>query len=149
MGGLFSSSCLKYFVDIIEPIAASFEVRKYGELFQVINQNFPQLQCHDDKRLWVSNLNRINDIRLNGTIGDLLRFLADIDKPHLPNKVRQLEIRYQDLLGENSDDLDDRSRRFLTKITSLREISYRQVIQLARFIDETPSFFYKTWGKRS
>ena len=106
---------IKYFADIIEPISASFEIRKYGDLFQVINQKFPQLQCQDDKRLWVTNLNRINDIRLNGTIGDLLDYLSNIDKPRLSNKVTQLEARYQELQAANIDDLDDRSKQFLRR----------------------------------
>ena len=134
---------IKYFVDIIEPISAFFESRKYGELFQVINQKFPQLHCQDDKRLWVAILNRIYEIRFIGTIGDLLDFLSGIEKPRLPNKVSQLEIRYQDLLGENIDDLDDRSKRFLRKMTSLRAISYQQVIQLTKFIEEKTPFSTK------
>lgn len=134
---------IKYFADIIEPISASFESRKYGELFQVINQKFPQLHCQDDKRLWVANLNRINEIRLNGTVGDLLDFLSGIDKPRLPNKVAQMEARYQELQAANIDDLDDRSKRFLRKMTSLRAISYQQVIQLTRFIEEKTPFSTK------
>jgi len=134
---------IKYFADIIEPISASFESRKYGELFQVINQKFPQLHCQDDKRLWVANLNRINEIRINGTVGDLLDFLSGIDKPRLPNKVTQMEARYQELQAANIDDLDDRSKRFLRKMTSLRAISYQQVIQLTRFIEEKTPFSTK------
>lgn len=134
---------IKYFVDIIEPVSAAFQARKYGELFQVINQKFPQLECHDEKSLWASNLNKINDIRLSGTIGDLLIFLAGLDKPRLSNKVSQLESRYEDLLGKKEDDLDDSSKRFLKKITSLRKVSYQQVIQLASFIEEKTPFSTK------
>lgn len=134
---------IKYFADIIEPISASFESRKYGKIFQVINQNFPQLHCQDDKRLWSANLNRINEIRLNGTIGDLLDFLSGIDKPRLPNKVTQMEAHYQELQAANIVDLDDRSKRFLRKITSLRAISYQQVIQLTKFIEEKTPFSTK------
>jgi DNA helicase-2/ATP-dependent DNA helicase PcrA len=134
---------IKYFVEIIEPVVASFEAREYGELFQVIKQKFPQLQCHDDKRLWVENLNRINEIRLNGTIDDMLAFLIDTNKPRLSNKVRQLEERYQRLLGEVVEDLEDRDRNFLTKVTSLKRVSYRQVIQLAKFIDDKTPFSTK------
>jgi DNA helicase-2/ATP-dependent DNA helicase PcrA len=134
---------IKYFADIIEPISTSFESRKYGEIFQVINQKFPQLHSQDDKRLWGANLNRINEIRLNGTIGDLLDFLSGIDKPRLPNKVTQLEARYQELQTANIDDLDDRSKRFLRKVTSLRAISYQQVIQLTKFIEERTPFSTK------
>lgn len=132
---------IKYFIDIIEPISAFFEMRKYGDLFQVINQKFPQLQCQEDKRLWVANLNQINEIRLNGTIGDLLDYLSGIDKPRLSNKVVQMEERYQELITEN--DLDDRSLRILRKIKSLREISYQQVIKLSNFIEEKTPFSTK------
>jgi DNA helicase-2/ATP-dependent DNA helicase PcrA len=134
---------IKYFVEVIEPVVASFEAREYGELFQVINQKFPQLQCHDDKRVWVENLNRIKEIRLNGTIDDMLAFLIDTNKPRLSNKVRQLEERYQRLLREVNEDLEDRDRLFLTKITSLKRVSYRQVIQLAKFIDDKTPFSTK------
>ncbi len=134
---------VKYFVDVIEPIAASFKMQKYGELFQVINQKFPQLNCQGDKQQWVDNLNRINDIRLNGTIGELLDFISDINKPRLSNKVAQLEARYQELQAGNIDDLDDRDRRFLRKIDSIRVISYQQVIQLTKFIEEKTPFSTK------
>jgi DNA helicase-2/ATP-dependent DNA helicase PcrA len=134
---------IKYFADIIEPISTSFESRKYGEIFQVINQKFPQLHCQDDKRLWGENLNRINEIRINGTIGDLLDFLSGINKPRLPNKVTQMEVRYQELQAANIDDLDDRSKRFLRKMTSLRAISYQQVIQLTKYIEEKTPFSTK------
>lgn len=134
---------IAYFVDIIESMAAAFEERKYGELFRAVNQGFPQLQCQNDKYVWVENLSRINEIRLNGTIGNLLDFLLDIDKPRLSSKVAHLEARYQEIQAENVDDLDDQSRRFLNKIASLREISYQQVVQLARFIEEKTPFSTK------
>jgi DNA helicase-2/ATP-dependent DNA helicase PcrA len=134
---------IKYFVEVIEPVVASFEAREYGELFQVINQKFPQLQCHNDKRLWVENLNRINEIRSNGTIDDMLAFLIETNKPRLSNKIQQLEERYQRLLGEVVEDLEDRDSKFLTKITSLKRVSYRQVIQLAKFIDDKTPFSTK------
>lgn len=138
-----SDPYIKYLVDVIEPMSAFFEDRKYGDLFQVINQTFPQLECQNDKRLWVENLKRINELRLNGTIGDLLAFLSNTDKPRLPNKLVQLEARYQELKAENVDDLDDKSKRFFKKITSLRGIPYQQIIQLSKFIEEKTPFSTK------
>jgi DNA helicase-2/ATP-dependent DNA helicase PcrA len=138
-----SDPYIKYLVDVIEPMSAFFEARKYGDLFQVINQTFPQLHCQNDKRLWVENLTRINEIRLRGTIGDLLDYLSDIDKPRLSNKVAQLEVRFQELRAEDIDDLDDKSKRFFRKITSLRAIPYLQVIQLSKFIEEKTPFSTK------
>jgi DNA helicase-2/ATP-dependent DNA helicase PcrA len=130
---------IKYLVEVIEPAVATFDAREYGELFQVINQKFPQLQCQNDKRLWVQNLNRVKEIRLNGTIKEMLDFLAETNIPPLSNKVRQLELRYQRLIGEAIEDLEDRDKSFVSKLTSLKSISYRQVIQLAKFInDKTP-----------
>ena len=43
-------------------------------------------------------------------------------------------------INENIDDLDDRSKRFLRKMTSLRAISYQQIIQLTKFIEEKTPF---------
>lgn len=134
---------IKYFVEIIEPVIASFEAKEYGELFQVINQKFPQLQCHDDKRIWVDNLNRINEIRLNGTVDDMLTFLTEANKPRLSNKVQQSEVRYQTLLEKVDEELEDRDRSFITKIRTLKGVSYRQVIQLAKFIDDKTPFSTK------
>ena len=134
---------IKYFVEVIEPVITAFELKEYGELFQVINQKFPQLQCQDDKRLWGQNINRVKEIRLNGTIKEVLDFLAETNIPPLSNKVRQLESRYQRLLGEVVEDLDDRDKSFLSKLTSLKSISYRQVIQLAKFIDDKTPFSTK------
>jgi len=134
---------IKYLVEVIEPVVACFEAREYGELFQVINQKFPQLQCHDDKRIWVQNLNRVKEIRLNGTIDDMLAFLTDTNIPRLSNKVRQLEERYQRLTGEVFEDLEDRDKSFLSKVTSLKSVSYQQVIQLAKFIDDKTPFSTK------
>ncbi|HBY86646.1 MAG TPA: DNA helicase II [Colwellia sp.] len=134
---------IKYFVEVIEPVIASFETREYGELFQVINQKFPQLQCHDDKRVWVDNLNRINELRLSGTVDEMLAFLIESNKPRLSNKVRQLEERYQSLLEEDVENLGERDKNFLTKIRSLKSVSYRQVIQLSKFIDDKTPFSTK------
>jgi DNA helicase-2/ATP-dependent DNA helicase PcrA len=138
-----SDPYIKYFVDIIEPVVSFFEAREYGKLFQVINQKFPQLQCHGDKRDWVHNLNRINEIRLTGTVDDMLAFLIDTNKPRLSNKVRHLEERYKKLLEKDDTNLEDRDRRFLTKVSSLKKVSYRQIIQLAKFIDAKTPFSTK------
>jgi DNA helicase-2/ATP-dependent DNA helicase PcrA len=134
---------IKYFVEVIEPVIASFETKEYGELFKVINQKFPQLQCHDDKRVWVENLNRINELRLSGTVDEMLAFLIESNKPRLSNKVRQSEERYQRLLEEDVENLDEKDKNFLTKIRSLKSVSYRQVIQLSKFIDDKTPFSTK------
>ncbi|MFC1589552.1 UvrD-helicase domain-containing protein [Pseudomonadota bacterium] len=139
-----NNAYIKFFLDVIEPVAHAFEQKLYGELFQVMSQKFPHLTQQNDKQLWSENLGELIELRQTGTIGDVLDLLYLSKRPRLSNKVEQSESRYKELVEMDADEIDDeQDKKHLSKIAKLRGVDYQEVIKLGHYIDEKTPFSTK------
>jgi len=134
---------IQFFLEVVEPTASAFEQRQYGELFQIDKKSHPHLKCQADKKLWSDNLQKMAEVRVSSTIGDILELLKETKTPRLPAKIEQSEERYSQLKSKPADELTDDDVKFLKKLKKIRSVSYQEVINLGEYIDEKTPFSTK------
>lgn len=132
---------IKFFIEQLIPIKMCFITRKYGEMFEVIGRNTVPLMCQDDKVTWNIDLERVNELMEEGTIGDVLDFLIEAKHIRLPSKVEESERKYQVLDSMSPDEpMEDKDLRFVDWLRKLRNVKFKEVEKLYDFINEKTLF---------
>lgn len=130
---------IKFLCEQLEPACAAHVAHKYGEMFVHLASGRPTIHKHRDKIAWTHTMAHLTELRLNGTIGDVIDYLAAIPQMQLPEAV----IRDRQRLNDIGDEpLDDEPRR-VTQLRRLRAVQYKEMIALNRFIDGHTPFATK------
>lgn len=132
---------IKLFVEKIEPVARSFEQKKYGEIFTVLGKR-SKIKNHTDKAKWSKYMAELIDLRNSGTVGDVVDYIIS----HHKNRIGVSDgfIKSEELLQayvENpkltdDEDIKKRYQRFI----DLRKIPYSQVIAFDKYLNEQTPF---------
>jgi DNA helicase-2/ATP-dependent DNA helicase PcrA len=130
---------IAFFVEILEPVCTSYENRRYGEMFAVLGGRTPAIRSHADKEEWSRNMNKLLELRSTGTIGAVVDHLRKTRRPRLPDPVERKE---QELEKQNKNQ-DAEESGSIARLKNLRNVSYKEVIALSRFIDEQTPFSTK------
>lgn len=133
---------IAFFVDILEPICNAFENRHYGEMFTVLD-NRASIHKHSDKVKWFEDMQKLLKIRQTGTIGQIIEHIKATNRPRLPEKIDNKERRFNFLLSKSEEELLEEEKSFLEHFTTLKNIQYKEVIQLSKFINEKTPFSTK------
>lgn len=131
---------ISFLTENVEPIILAFLEKNYGDIFSFFGKSSISIKNNKDKVVWSNDLRRLAELAANGTIGDVLSLLKETRKPMLSPDVRDLEVRLNresqnNLNGANSPDLD--------KLIALKEIPYRQISALAKFLGDNTLFSTK------
>lgn len=125
---------IAYLVDTVEPMCIAYANKRYGEMFSVMGSRSVSIRNLEDKRAWVSSMSTLLALRESGTVGDVLDFLKESNRPRLQDSVKERESR----LSTASEEEIEESLT-LRQIRRLREIPYAQIVSLALFVnDHTP-----------
>lgn len=125
---------IAFLVDTVEPACAAFSTGKYGEMFSVMGRKVGSLSNLAEKRDWMRDMQRLVELRVAGTIGDVIDLLKETRKPRLPDAVLRTEKKLAEATREEID-----ASRTLKQIEKLRPLPYSELIALADFInDHTP-----------
>lgn len=133
---------VKFFIEVLEPMILSFELRKYGEMFKLIGSRTPRLKNQDEKTLWNQILNELIQIRKNGTVGEIIDFLKKSQKPRLPSKIEELEEKYIGL-KQLSEISEEKELLFIQKIEALKAVKYSEVVELTKYVEDKTPFSTK------
>lgn len=128
---------IAFLVDTIEPICFAYENRRFGEMFSVLGSRMPAIRKHADKEAWTKNMDKLLELRRMGTIGEVLDHLEKSKRPRLPEAV---ERRERDLREQKPE---DEKNDLIERVRNLRNISYQEIIALAKFINEQTPFATK------
>ncbi|MBN2829423.1 MAG: ATP-dependent helicase [Candidatus Cloacimonetes bacterium] len=130
---------LKFFKEVLEPLNQAFIDEKYGDLFEIVGRGSFLFKKQGDKAQWNNDLKRVSQLRLTGTIGEIIRLLKETRKPRLSPKVEEYEELFAkfDSFDENKK---DKHRERFNRINKLKDIPYKEVIDLSRYIDDKTPF---------
>ena len=126
---------IAFLIDGLEPVCAAYEKKRFGEMFAALGGRTPTIQSPPDKVAWTKDMDKLLELRRTGTIGNVLDHLRRTKRPRLPdaveNRERALEVPPQETGGEEPSPI--------TRLRTLRDVSYQELIRLAAFInDKTP-----------
>lgn len=126
---------IEFLAEIIEPMSHAFAEQKYGEMFKIIGST-PAIKAHADKLSWHQNMATLDQLRTERTIGEVLDHLRQCGRPQLPDRVMRRE---NELSALNGSSIPEESTA-LARHHQLRAVSYREIIELVRFIDSDTPF---------
>jgi len=132
-------SHIAFFCDVLEPVCAAYQGRKFGEMFAILGGGTTGVTTGSDKIAWARDMDRLLELRVSGTIGSVLDHLKKTHRPRLPEAVDRRERR----LANPPQTPTDEESRSIERLRALREIPYREVIALDRFIDDETPFSTK------
>jgi DNA helicase-2/ATP-dependent DNA helicase PcrA len=122
---------IAFFVDNLEPASHAFIARQYGEMFTALGGNLPEIRSQADKAKWSAAMDRLINLRANGTVGDVIAHLRETRRPRLPDSVEQREReleRFDRAAGEEMPSA-------LTELEALHAVPYQEIVALTRYHD--------------
>lgn len=130
---------IAFFTDKVEPACDAYRHRRFGDMFQVLGDTAPRFNSHADKAGWAAAMDGLLQIRETGTIGAVVDYIRNSDYLSLPEAVARRQQEALSWTGA-ADELPPSAVR---RVRQLREVAYREVIALDRFIDGHTPFATK------
>lgn len=126
---------IKFFAEVVEPMCASYASSRYGEMFKILGSG-PAIASHEDKVSWRRDMDALQKLRAEGTIGQVIDFLQSTKRPSLPDRVLRREEERKAL--DNTSTLEESLA--LKRYRKLRDVPYREVTEIVKFIEKQTSF---------
>ena len=121
---------IAFFADVLEPACEAYLNRKFGEMFFVLGGNVPAIRGQADKKRWSVAMDRLIELRNNGTVGEVIDHLRHVRRPRLPDAVERRERE----LEQFNRDAGEEMPRFLSELEALRVVPYQEIIALTRYL---------------
>lgn len=130
---------IAFFCDTLEPAFTAFHHKRFGEMFSLLGGSTPAVSSHAEKIAWSSSMDDLAEIRLNGTISQVLDYMLEHAHPRLPDAVIDALNEASEWHGEEGEE----PPRRVQQIRQLRDVPYTEIIALDRFIDGHTPFATK------
>lgn len=128
-------AAIAFLADVVEPLCEAYEARRYGEMFAHLGRA-PTIRSVADKASWVKDLDRLLDLRLSGTIGDVIDHLRVSARPCLADRVMAREEEIKKLGPEPTDE----ESSTLKNHRALRAVPYTELVEVNRFVSGNTPF---------
>ena len=130
---------IAFFADKLEPACDAFGRRRYGEMFELLGEAAPTLSSHADKARWAEEIDKLISLRETGSIGQVLDHLIQTGHPILPEGVQNRFLEAKNWKQPEGAETPEQ----VVRIQKLAEVSYKEVIEVDRFIDGHTPFSTK------
>ncbi len=122
---------IAFFVDNLEPACDAFIARQYGKMFTALGGNLPAIINQDDKAKWSAAMERLINLRTNGTVGDVIAHLREARRPRLPDSLEQRERELEHFDRTADEDMPPA----LSEMEALHAVPYQEIVALTRYHD--------------
>lgn len=126
---------IKFFAEIVEPMCAAYNASRYGEMFRIFGSG-PAIMKHTDKIAWREDMDTLQKLRTEGTIGEVIDHLKSAGRPLLPDRLLR---RDEELIALNGDPIPEDATA-LQRYSKLRNVHYKEVSELVKFIERQTPF---------
>ncbi|MDA7418121.1 UvrD-helicase domain-containing protein [Xenophilus arseniciresistens] len=126
---------IKFFAEVVEPMCAAYGASRYGDMFRAFGSG-PAMTKHEDKADWRRDLDALQKLRTEGTIGQVIDHLKATKRPSPPDRL----LRRDEELRALNDNPIPEDASALQRYSKLRNIPYREVIEVVKFIEKQTSF---------
>lgn len=131
-----NDSYINFLVSTVEVGAEAFREHKYGAMLEAFGMRTAKIRTHADKEIWQDNMAKLEHNRDNGTIGSLIDLLKVTRRPRLSSKLEEKEERLVVLSKIKDADREADDKKFFEKISRIRSIPYKEVPNLAAYIND-------------
>lgn len=126
---------IKFFAEIVEPVCEAYKASRYGEMFKTLG-SVPMINKHSDKVSWRRDMDALQKLRQEGTIGQVIDHLKATKRPSLPDRVLR---RDEELIALNDQPVPEGASA-LQRYKRLRDIPYGEVVEVVKFVENKNSF---------
>lgn len=126
---------IEFFADTLEPVSRAYADGRYGEMFKILGST-PTIYRHSEKERWQKEMDAVHRLRVSGTVGEMLDHLKTSLRPRLPDRVKRREDELAALDGNPIPE----DATALVRQQQLREVPYKEVVELVRFIEGSTPF---------
>ncbi|MGG2419826.1 hypothetical protein ACQV9O_27075, partial [Ralstonia pseudosolanacearum] len=126
---------IKFFAEVVEPMCAAYGSSRYGEMFKILGSG-PAIAKHEDKVHWRRDMDALQMLRAEGTIGQVIDFLQSTKRPSPPDRILRREEELKALEGSPIPEESSALQRY----SKLRGVPYREVSAVVKFIEKQTSF---------
>ncbi|MGE8168690.1 UvrD-helicase domain-containing protein [Pseudomonas putida] len=126
---------IKFFAEVVEPICAAYGASHYGDMFRAFGSG-PAITKHEDKASWRRDMDALQKLRAEGTIGQVIDHLKVTRRPSPPDRVLR---RDEELIALNGDPIPEDASA-LMRYSKLRDIPYGEIVEVVKFIEKQTSF---------
>ncbi len=122
---------IAFFADHLEPACEAFHHKRYGEMFTALGANKKYVFKLADKASWAQSMEKLLELRENGTVRDVIAHLREARLPQLPDAVERLEKK----LEEFDHDGEEETPRSLKELAALQQVPYQEIILASRYLE--------------
>lgn len=123
----------KFLHEKVEKFNELFEQKKYGEFISLLGISDFKINKHSDKEIISDLMIRLNNIRKDGTVKDVLEFVFD-------NNLLTKPSRIEEFLGKIDDEDNETNKEFYN---ALMGVKYSEITTLYNYIEESTPFSTK------
>ncbi|WP_325754501.1 UvrD-helicase domain-containing protein [Burkholderia pseudomallei] len=126
---------IKFFAETVEPMCAAYNASRYGDMFKVLGSG-PAITKHEDKASWRGDMDALQKLRTEGTIGQILDHLKKSRRPSPPDRLLR---RDDELAALNGEPIPDDATA-LQRYSRLRNVRYGEIIEVVKFVEKQTPF---------
>ena len=131
---------IAYFFDIIEPLCAAYQNRRYGDMLAILSERAGLIRTHAEKVQWRQEMDVLLELRRTSNIGIVLDYLKNVAIVlPMPRSLKKIDDERMQRDSEPSDDESSASKR----LRAMRSIPYSEVVAAERFVDGSTPFSTK------
>ena len=108
---------------------------RYGDMFRTYGAA-PAITQHQDKASWRRDMDILKTLREEGTIGQVIDHLKTTRRPAPPDRVLRRDEEFNSLDGVPVPEGASSLKRYI----KLRDVPYKEVIEIAKFIEKQTAF---------
>lgn len=127
---------MDFLVSTVEVGAEAFREQKYGAMLDAFGLRTVKIRTHADKEVWQDNMARLEEVRNNGNIGNVIDLLKVTKRPRLSPKLEEKEARFEGISKIDTADRDEDDRNFFEKTSRIRSIPYKEIPNLSAYIND-------------
>jgi DNA helicase-2/ATP-dependent DNA helicase PcrA len=126
---------IKFFAEVVEPMRTAYAESRYGDMLKAFGSG-PAITKHEDKAHWRRDMDILQKLCTEGTIGQVIDHLKLTKRPSPPDRV----LRRDNDLNELSGAPIPEGESALERYSRLRDISYTEAIEVVKFIEKQTPF---------
>lgn len=126
---------INFFAEIVEPICTAYGSSRYGDVFKILG-SAPAITKHEDKVWWRRDMDALQKLRAEGTIGQVIDHLKTTKRPSPPDRLLRLD---EELRALNGDPIPEGASA-LMRYSKLRNVPYGEAIEVVKFIEKQTPF---------
>jgi DNA helicase-2/ATP-dependent DNA helicase PcrA len=126
---------IRFFAETVEPMSAAYSACRYGEMFKVLG-SAPAITKHANKASWREDMDKLQELRVTGTIGEVIDHLKRTGRPSPPDRLLR---RDDELIALNGDTIPEDATA-LQRYSRLRSVRYSEVIEVVKFVEKQTPF---------